>query len=302
MSLFRCIAVLVSLVAPAATAEPATTLSFAHLFSNDFIGDGQDRWHTGSYVFSVLKQLGNSCEAGPSCADDVLEFRFRSEIIAPSNLARPAPSDRPYAGVLAFGIHHHTQRRGVETAVGVDLVTVGDQTGMLSFQSGFHHLFGAGEFGSVSQIGNATYPTLVGELGKSIELSEHALMRPFVAAQAGVETFIRAGVDVEFGQLCIGNLKIRDVTTGQRYPAIACRDAPPLVASMGLDVARVFDSHYLPSDIGPSFSSTRYRVRFGIHRTGRLGSVFFGLTWLGEEFRGQPGGQLVGSISANIRF
>lgn len=297
MSLLRHLLTLASLSAGAAAAEPSSSLSFAHLFSNDFIGDGQDRWHSGSYVFSILKEFEDS-----GGASDVVEFRFRSEIIAPSNLARPAPSDRPYAGVLSFGVHQYVQRKGIETAVGVDLVTVGDQTGMLDFQRGFHRLFGAGDFGQVLQIGNAIYPTLLGEMAESVELSEVVSMRPFVEAQAGVETFVRAGVDLEFGRACRGRFKIRDVTTGQRYPAFACPDIPSTVASVGLDVARVFDSQYLPSSTGPSFSSTRSRIRLGLHRTGELSSVFYGLTWLGEEFDGQSGGQLIGSISISLSF
>lgn len=302
MPLFRCLLAVAWLSATAAAAEPSSPLVFAHLFSNDFIGDGQDRWHTGSYVFSILKRLDNFSGTRLTDADDVLEFRIRSEIIAPSNLARPAATDRPYAGILSFGIHHHAQRQGLETAVGLDLVTVGDQTGMLNFQRDFHRLLSAGDFGQVPQIGNAIYPTLLGEVADSVELSELVAMRPFVEAQAGMETFVRTGVDLEFGHACRGSFKIRDVATGQRYRAIACNDLPSNVASVGFDVARVYDSQYLPSSMSPGFSPTRSRVRLGIHHTGRLGSVFYGLTWLGEEFCGQPEGQLTGSISVSLQF
>ena len=30
-------------------------LGWGRLFNNDFLGDGQDRWRTGSYTISVLK-------------------------------------------------------------------------------------------------------------------------------------------------------------------------------------------------------------------------------------------------------
>lgn len=302
MKLFGCLLTAASLSVGVAAAEPRSTFSFAHLFSNDFIGDGQDRWHTGAYVFSILKELSHSLDVELNGANAVLEFRFRSEIIAPSNLVHPTSYDRPYAGILSLGVHRYSQLNNIETALGVDLVMVGNQTGMLRFQSDFHRLFGAGDFGTLPQISNAIYPTMLGELAKSIELSEAASVRPFVEAQAGVETFVRGGVDFELGRTCLGQFKIRDVATGQRYPAFACKDSPSIIASMGLDVARVFDSHYLPTTMGPGFSSTRSRIRLGLHHTGRLGSIFYGLTWLGEEFHGQPGRQLVGSVSVSLRF
>jgi len=283
----------------AASAEQRPTVGYARLFSNDFFGDGQDRWRTGSYALSILKKRGDPVH---SAAADVLEYRLRAEIVAPSNLARPSATDRPYAGILSFGVHHHSKRNGFETDLGLDLVTVGDQTGLLDFQRDFHGMFGGGNFGPVPQIGDAIYPTLLGELAKPITLSEFASVRPFVEAQVGVETFIRTGVDLELGRACQGQFMVRDVTTGQRYTGFTCQDGSFTTASLGIDVAHVFDSHYFPSSSDVTFAETRPRVRLGIHRVGRNASVFYGLTWLGEEFKGQPESQVVGSISINLRF
>lgn len=299
MKLVRGAFVIGMLSTVAASAEQHPKVGYARLFSNDFFGDGQDRWRTGSYAFSVLTKPGGTAQ---SASKDVFEYRFRAEIIAPSNLAQPSATDRPYAGILSFGLHHHSKRNGFETAIGMDLVTVGDQTGLLDFQRDFHAMFGGGNFGAVPQIGDAIYPTVLGELAKPIALSEFASIRPFVEAQAGVETFVRTGVDFEFGRACQSQFKIRDVTTGQRYAGFTCQDGTFATASLGIDVAHVFDSHYFPSSSDVTFAETRPRVRLGIHRGGRNASIFYGLTWLGEEFREQPESQVIGSININLRF
>jgi hypothetical protein len=72
--------------------------------------------------------------------------------------------------------------------------------------------------------------------------------------------------------------------------------------SFGGDVAHVFDSVYLPADQGYSPTDLRLRLRAGLHwQKGAMG-LFYGLTWLGEEFEGQPEGQLVGSLRLKILF
>jgi hypothetical protein len=212
---------ILALSAAGANAEPGAPVGFARLFSNDFFGDGQDRWHTGTYAFSVLQQENGVNKVKLNGVVDVLELRFRSEITSPSNLARPSPTDRPYAGILSFGVHKHSQRRGVETSLGIDLVAVGDQTGLLDFQWEFHHIFGGGGFGAVPQIGSAIFPTVLGEIARTVRLSQFTSVRSFLKVQAGAETFLRAGVDFEFGRACLGQFKVRDVATGQRYSGFA---------------------------------------------------------------------------------
>jgi hypothetical protein len=302
MRYLQALTAILALSATVANAEPSSRVGIARLFSNDFFGDGQDRWHTGSYAFSVLKKTGGVSGAKLDGIDDVLELRLRSEIIAPSNLARPSRTDRPYAGVLSFGVHRHSQRRGLETSLGLDLVTVGNQTGLLNFQREFHQIFGGGNFGTVNQIGNAVYPTVLGEIARTVALGRSVSTRPFLQAQAGVETLLRAGVDFDFGRACNGPFKVRDVTTGQRYSGFSCKDNSSTVVTIGIDAARVFDSHYLPGSSGYRFTKTRPRIRIGIHKNGKSGDLFFGLAWLGKEFVGQPTTQVVGSLSLNFRF
>nr|WP_256474272.1 lipid A-modifier LpxR family protein [Lutimaribacter sp. EGI FJ00013] len=58
----------------------------------------------------------------------------------------------------------------------------------------------------------------------------------------------------------------------------------------------------MPADRGYDLTDMRTRLRLGVHHDGRLGSLFYGLTWLGKEFEAQPDGQLTGSLRLRVRF
>jgi len=66
-------------------AQDRETLGYGRLFTNDFLGDTQDRWRTGSYSFSIVRgsDWGGDLASTPR---PVLEYRLRSEIIAPGAL------------------------------------------------------------------------------------------------------------------------------------------------------------------------------------------------------------------------
>jgi hypothetical protein len=54
---------------------------------------------------------------------------------------------------------------------------------------------------------------------------------------------------------------------------------------------------------GPGATEVRKRVRLGLHWQGENNTaVFYGMTWLGEEFDGQAGGQVIGSARLNLWF
>ena len=58
-----------------------------------------------------------------------------------------------------------------------------------------------------------------------------------------------------------------------------------------------------PSRSGVQVEETRTRVRGGVHWEGQGGgALFYGVTWLGEEFEGQREGQVVGSLQFRLRF
>jgi hypothetical protein len=291
-------ALFLSIAAPA-IAQDRVTLGYGRLFSNDGLGDTRDRWRTGAYTVSMVRGSDWRGQV-PSRFGDILEYRLRAEIIAPANLARPDKGDRRYAGTLSIGAHTHFDMGGFETRVGLDLVGIGPATGLGRFQTWVHNILNLPEPDLSNQIPNGIHPTLSAEIGRSFALGA-AQVRPFVEAQAGIETFLRAGADVTFGQFGSGALLLRDTTTGQRYAGIRGEPATGFSFSFGGDIARVHDSVLLPSG-GPAPTDTRDRLRVGLHWQGEKSEVFYGLTRLGREFEGQGAAQLVGSIRGRIRF
>ncbi|QYZ70367.1 lipid A-modifier LpxR family protein [Neotabrizicola shimadae] len=290
-------------LATAAEAQERVTLGWGRMFSNDAIGDGHDRWRTGSYTVSYMR--GPSWDGDlPTQVGEILEFRASGQTIAPANLADPAPDDRRYAGILTFGLHTHFDWLGLETSVGADLDFTGPQTGLSSFQERVHDWTDLPdpEPAFENQIPNHIYLTAIGEMGKEFQMGDAGRVRPFVEAQAGIETFVRAGADLTFGGFGEGSLLVREYMTGQRYRAIKGDLITGTSFTLGGDIAHVFDSALLPEGGAAELSSTRARARAGIQWQGERASVFYGISYLGEEFVQQPEGQVVGSLNINFRF
>lgn len=289
-------------IAPPATAQDRITLGFGRLFTNDALGDGRDRWRTGSYQISWLRGTDWTGDL-PATPGQIVEYRFRGEIVAPSNLRDPDPADRRYAGMVSFGVHTHFAWAGMDTRVGFDLVGIGPSTGVGGFHREMHELFSmpspAGAL--ATQLGDSLRPTLSAEIGRSYDLGG-VTARPFLEAQAGVETLVRAGGDLSFGRFGQGGLMLRDTTTGQRIDGIRGDLRTGLTATLGGDVAHVLDSALLPDSGAARLRDTRARLRAGLHWQGDLAEVFYGVTWLGREYRDQPDDQMVGSLRVNIRF
>jgi hypothetical protein len=294
------LALLTALAAPAA-AEDRVRLGWGRIFNNDALGDMHDRWRTGSYAVSLVKGPRWTGRL-PSTPGAVLEWRFRSEIISPASLVAPTATDRRYAGILSFGLHTHFDASGLETSLGVDLVATGPMTGIGELQSYLHDLVGLDEPAVLDdQIPDGIHPTLTAEIGHTFQVSDTLSFRPFAEGTAGVETLLRVGGDVMFGPAAQGDLMLRDVPTGQRY-RVTHSGAEGTSFTLGGDIARVFDSVYLPESDGYQPTDARVRLRAGMHWQRGDKSLFYGVTWLGEEFEDQPHGQLVGSLALRLLF
>lgn len=284
-------------------AQGRERIGYGRLISNDYLATGQDRWRTGSVQSSRLWGRGWSGVL-PTQPGEILELRFGAEIIAPDDLGTPAPGDRPFAAALTAGLHTHFERAGTQIALGADLVMTGPQTRLDKLQGTFHDLIGvekASDATRAAQVGNAVHPTLVAEAGRAYDLSATARMRPFLEARAGVETLVRAGVDVTIGGGTGSELLVRDGVTGQRYRVIPGEDAG-FTFVLGGDIASVYDSAYLPAASGVVPRDMRTRLRAGLHWRGEKMAAFYGLTWLGKEFKGQDEGQFLGSIRLDLNF
>lgn len=291
-------------LATPAMAEGRYTLGWGRLFSNDQIGDGRDRWQSGAY--SVSRVRGHEWTGSlPSRLGDILEFRGHSAIVAPSSLTTPPAWDRRYAGILSLGLHSHFAWKGNEVALGGDLVFTGPQTGVSGFHRWSHDLMGLTEPSQSlldNQIGNALHPTLVAELGRTLSFGDTARLRPFAELRAGVETLVRVGGDLTIGPMGADDLLLRDPVTGQRYRAVEGSRDDGFSLTLGADVAQVFNSALLPEGGAATLADSRHRLRAGLHWQGKRTSTFYGVTWLSPEFDQQPQGQLVGSLSLNLRF
>lgn len=287
-----------------ADAQERSRLGYGRLITNDFFGDGEDRWRTGG-VQSSRVWGPEWTGVAPAQFGQLLELRLGAEILAPDDIRNVSKDDRRYAGAISVGLHSHFQRGQTEFAVGGDVVFLGPQTKLDEFQDAFHDTFNIprpSDSVRAAQIGNATNPTAVVEVGQNFALSDSTVIRPFVEGRAGNETLVRAGFDITIGELGRGELLVRDSVTGQRYRTVT-QDWSGFSFTFGADVAAVSDSEFLPEDGPVAASDSRERVRMGVSWRSETGITgFYGLTYLGEEFEGQGEGQVVGSVRLRVAF
>ena len=301
-SLGAALVVLSMHVSAAQAEEGRQTLGIARLFTNDTIADRQDRWRTGGYGISAFRGEAWTGRL-PSQPFEVMEYRFRGEAMAPDNLANPAPGDRLYAGTWWIGAHTHFDWQGFEVTAGADIAVTGEQSGIRRLQSGIHDWLSMPRMDVENyQVENGVYLHGTVELARSLRWGGGEF-RPFVELQGGVETLARAGFDVTLGALGDGGLRARDPITGQRIAGIVGDDAAGGWSGVfGADFAHVDSSVFLPADRGFQVEDSRTRVRAGVNYGFGESNIFYGVTWMSEEFVGQDEGQLVGSLSLDIRF
>ena len=301
---FHAIVSILLLVTTPLNAGERVNLGFGRLLVNDVFGDQYDRWHTGSGVVSALRGPEGT-QGFANTFGALIEYRFQAAILAPGSIRAPALDDRPYAGVLSFGVHTHFTEGAFEGSVGIDIVATGPQTGMGNFQGDFHDLLDVSRPSAAvlaGQIPNHFYPTALVEAARPIRLSERLTLRPFVQAQAGVENYLRVGGDIMWGTAWDQQISLRDTTTGLFYQASRGMPAPGVSLLFGVDVTHVFSSAFLPAAQGYTLTATRSRARLGVHVQGRKMSVFYGVAWLGREFVAQPEGQVVGAVRFGLKF
>ena len=281
-----------------AIGQEREVLGYGRLFTNDYFGDNDDRWRTGGYVISQVRGTGWDGDR-PTRAGALMEYRLRTEIIAPTR----GTTDRPYAGVLSFGAYTHYAVGNIDVSVGADIVAIGPGTGVSGFQEWFHDVVGApAPAGVATQLDDQVYLNGAVELSRSLQVSDRVTLRPFLQGQAGVEDIFRVGADVLVGRIGQNDFLLRDVITGQLYRGVESNDSGVNFV-IGADYALVGDSAYLPTDMGYSPTETRTRARAGMHwQIFEDASFFYGVTYLSEEFVGQPEGQVLGSLKLNFNF
>ncbi|WP_204113297.1 lipid A-modifier LpxR family protein [Shimia biformata] len=289
--------------AGAVSAQDRQNIGYGRLITNDLIGDGHDRWRTGAIVSSRVR--GYDWTGGlPTTPGELIELRWRAEIISPANLSAFDPTDRRYAGTLGFGAFTHWDAAGFDFKLGAELALIGPMTRLDDFQVFVHETFGMvppSDAVVANQIGNRVMGNAEFEVGRNVFLGDSVTLRPFVSGAVGPEDMLRAGVDLIVGKVGRGELMLRDPVTGHHYRAIRS-GAEGFSLVLGADVAKVFDSVYLPESQGYQLTDNRPRVRAGLFWQGEKSSVFYGASWLGEEFEGQADSQIVGAIRLNLHF
>lgn len=301
----RCLFVLIALIVPLGTlvsAETRDLIGVGRLFSNDYLGDGHDRYQSGSYVRSYVR--GPSDFNGtPQDFGTIREYRLRSAIIA-SDGRGAEPGDRPYAGVLSVGVHSHFGEDTFRGSVGLDLTAVGPQTGVSEFQANAHDVLGLESVRfTETQLGNNFYLGMTLEAAEVLPLSYGFTARPFAELQAGPEGIARFGADLYLGATITDDILMRDVATGHLYSATESSDPAGFAFVVGADMAAVVNSVYLPEDRNIVERDRRGRLRAGVHwHNENETSVFYGLTYLSPEFEDQPEGQITGSLKLNFNF
>ncbi len=293
---------LLLLLAAPARGEEMRLLDWGRIFSNDALGDGQDRWRTGSNAVSLVWGRGWDGRP-PDRPGQVLEVRLGTEIVAPANLAAPAPGDRRYAGVIGLGLGTVYAAGGFDVALGAELALIGPQTRLDRLQAAFHDAVGLPDPGPAVALGlpDATRAGVTVELGRPVALTDRVTIRPFLQGQTGLETLIRAGGDVVIGPAWDGALMLRDPVTGQRYAGVA-GNGQGFSVTLGGDVAHVGASALLPDGGAAVLRPDRERLRLGLAWQGPKLAASTGVTWLSPEFARQGDGQVLGSLSFDFRF
>ncbi len=303
--LATCAALALAAAASGAAAQERRTLGVAVMGSNDdFLAPGIfDRWRTGALSIHTVR--GPDWPAvGLVGFGDVLEYRFRGQILAPESLDNPDRGDRPYAGSLAFGVHSHWRQAGMEMRAGADLVFTGPQTGLSDLQDALHELQNLPDPGAAAedQIDDAAYLAVSGEIARPWPMGSSVELRSFAEGRVGDETYVRVGADLLGGALASGGLMVRDEATGQLVEGVR-GPGTGFGWSAGLDLASVASSVYLPGDDGrPGPEDSRARARIGAMWAGDRWSVFAGSSWLSAESEGQDEGQVVGVLAVTIGF
>lgn len=268
-------------------------LIFSRLMTNDYIGDGDDRWRTFAYGISALRPLKDG---------SITEVRIRTEVIAGSKFKlRPNEDpDRHMVGILGFGAYRAGEVGKVDYRIGLDVVAVGPQTGVVELLGQFHELIDQGGPSTqvkALQVPNEIFLSIAGEIGRRFSVGNTSI-RPWAAATGGPEPLARMGVDLVWGHVS-GGFGVRDEVTGWRVPVLKDRHPQGVSFLTGIDIARVAKSAYIPND---DLVHSRVRVRAGGLVDFSGGRVFYGATYLSKEFRVQSEAQIVGSVTLSVHF
>lgn len=280
-------------------------LGYGRLVTNDLLGDGKDRWRTGS-VSAFRMYVQEDVDLKHLKLGQAVELRTHFEVVAPSDLQDDSGGDRPWGGAISLGLHSPFHYGSLQMSLGADVHVIGQNSGLTGFQQDLHNGLGvkhAGDAVSNNQIKDETVMGGAAAAAYPIGLSDRVQARPYGEVRAGLEDVASVGMDVYFGALDATPAMSRDPVTGHRYPVeVEQNQDRGILFSLGYDFTDVQKSRFLPRSAGVSHVETRSRTRMGMTFKRGSWSVFGGLTLRGKEFEGQEDEQMLGSIRLFSRF
>lgn len=301
------------------------------VFWNDRFGDGEDRWKTGgitqAYVFPEHIFSNENWFDGRASA---LELNVRALLITPDDTSFTGidSNDRPYAQYAAAGVFLRSIGRPealtpnvamqIEDRVGVEVGWQGDPLPLFDMQTSLHGATGTkGNAGNLSNIiGSEMLVNLEARRTWRLHMSSAGdgfgndlEFAPFVQTSLGMrENSFRAGGDFFVGSALEGRTWGSDLSTGAVMAGAASpRQGFNWTVFFGGDMGYVASDAFLDGGFtidGPSVPRRDVvgRARVGVLLDYDNLGLGFSLNWLGKEFRGQSGGQMIGAFQLKYRL
>lgn len=173
-------------------------LGYGRLVTNDLLGDGKDRWRTGS-VSAFRMYVQEDVDLKHLKLGQAVELRTHFEVVAPSDLQDDSGGDRPWGGAISLGLHSPFHYGSLQMSLGADVHVIGQNSGLTGFQQDLHKGLGikhAGDAVSNNQIKDEIVMGGAAEAAYPIGLSDRVQARPYGEVRAGLEDVARVGMDV----------------------------------------------------------------------------------------------------------
>lgn len=288
------------LAAPAKSQDRPDYRGEVGSLTNDYFGDGHDRWRSGSYQRSYYSEGRRSQWA------DGIELRARSEIVTPWTPSRQPGGDVPYSTALGAAVLLHNRVLGFDTRLGGEVLLMGDASGMERVQSTFHDTL---EMGSsfdpsrhdLDRVENGVALRFGSEIGRVVTLGPTHMLRPYIDASFGADQSAGAGLDFVAGPLAGARIWTRDVVTGRLLtPQVNQIGGTSWVA--GWDVRAVEKSVHFPDHSAVTLAPIQKRARIGVQVSSGVANFFFGQAWMSPTFEEQAEPQRLGMLSVAFIF
>lgn len=112
-------------------------LGYGRLVTNDLLGDGKDRWRTGS-VSAFRMYVQEDVDLKHLKLGQAVELRTHFEVVAPSDLQDDSGGDRPWGGAISLGLHSPFHYGSLQMSLGADVHVIGQNSGLTGFQQDLH--------------------------------------------------------------------------------------------------------------------------------------------------------------------